>query len=472
MFSQREKIEKILETDTPNFSGYKKEKLFYLISRLYMGAMYKDEYGLGEKEGIPLYSPFLQRIIGKSYKLHLDYLTEKKIISAVSGYRPGEYSKSFKLTDDFIGAPEWYSISDYAFSKTLKKIKNSKNKKEQYTYLKKWLSQLNLDIEFANVTTNLSFELKKACPEYQDLAFGTNRLKDPARQSFQSKIVIENFKNGEMPFYVDEKGNRAHTILTRSNKSIRQFITCNGESLVSVDLKNSQPYLLLCLMNPKFFEKRGKNKPKQDQNYQEGINIKQSDIFPTSIPSIMLGLSSEILYSIEFQKYKKLVSSGGIYEFFEDKISYTPKLLNQGLSKRDLVKYWMMLCFYSKNGGYSGGMKSAFKMQFPKIYNLICKLKDKKHNTLALLLQRIESYLILDVICKRISIEKPDLPIFTIHDSIVTTVGNEEYVSRIVKEEMNNVVGIPPMVSIEYWTPKNVWNKFEKIDFELSQRVA
>ncbi len=186
----------------------------------------------------------------------------------------------------------------------------------------------------------------------------------------------------------------------------------------------------------------------------------------------MFGLSSEIQYSIEFQEYEELVSSGVIYEFFEDKIDIDPHELKKGLTKRDIVKHRMMLCLYSKNGGYSGGLKTAFKKHFPKLYAMICKLKAEKHNTLALLLQRIESYLILDVICKRISEEKHDLPIFTIHDCIVTTVGNEHYVSNVITEEMEKFVGIAPRVSFDYWHPKIEWKKFEKIDEELSKNAA
>ena len=473
LISKKQEIEKILKLNPPYFSGYKKDKLLYILSKLYYDSLCKEEYGVGEKEEISLCASFLEKIIGKSYKSHLEYLLDKKIITIVSGYIPGEHCRGYKLNDNYFGEPEWYTIKDFTLSKKLKKLQKHKKKDNQYPYLQKWFSKLSFDIEQATVTTNLSYELKKACPEYQEIVFGTNRLKNPDRQYYHSKLVIELFKNGEFPFYVDAKGNRAHTLLTRSNKNIRHFITCNGEPLVSVDLKNSQPYLLLCLANSLFFQKN--RKKRENNNLTQSVinhNILISDLSPNSISSIMLGLSSEIQYSIEFQEYKKLVASGGIYEFFEDKLSYTPKLLKQGFSKRDLVKYRMMLCLYSKNGGHSCGMKSAFKTHFPKLYTLICKLKNEKHNTLALLLQRIESYLILDVICKRISDEKPNLPIFTIHDCIVTTVGNENYVSNIIKEEMEKVVGIAPMVSLEYWEPKNVWNKFEKINLELSKNAA
>ena len=473
LISKKKEIEEILQSNPPKFPGYKKDKLLYLVSKIYYDSLCKEEYGLGDNEGINLNAKYLEKIIGKSYKSHLNYLLDNGIISIVSGYIPGNYSRSYKLNDNYFGVPEWYEIKSYILSKNLKNLKKSEKKDNQYLYLKKWLNKLTLDIEHADVTTNLSFELKKSCPEYQEIIFGTNRPKNPDRQYYHSKMVIELFKNDDYPFYVDDKGYRAHTILTRSNKSIRHFIKCNGEDLVSVDLKNSQPYLLLCLGNPSMLEKSKKKegKPNQTQPTHQPI-ISIPALSPIHISSIMFGFSSGIQYSIEFQEYKKLVSSGCIYEFFEDKIKIDPKELKKGISKRDIVKHRMMLCLYSKNSGYSGGMKTAFKKHFPKLYALICKLKAEKHNTLALLLQRIESYLILDVICKRISEEKPDLPIFTIHDCIVTTVGNEQYVSNIIIEEMEKFVGIAPRVSFDYWHPKIEWKKFEKIDEELSKNAA
>ena len=51
------------------------------------------------------------------------------------------------------------------------------------------------------------------------------------------------------------------------------------------------------------------------------------------------------------------------------------------------------------------------------------------------------------------------MPIFTIHDSIVCPVGNEEYVSNVMKEEMQINLGMNPKVSFEYWRPNNLDNK-------------
>ena len=75
----------------------------------------------------------------------------------------------------------------------------------------------------------------------------------------------------------------------------------------------------------------------------------------------------------------------------------------------------------------------------------------KHTNFLAVLLQRIESYLVLEIICKRIALERPKLPIYTIHDSIVTTIGNEEYVKSIMVEMLKSYIGHEPKLKFEYW---------------------
>jgi hypothetical protein len=95
--------------------------------------------------------------------------------------------------------------------------------------------------------------------------------------------------------------------------------------------------------------------------------------------------------------------------------------------------------------------KRLFKRLFPSVYDVFSYLKRKDKTFLACLLQRIESYLILDVICKRISNEYPDIPIYTIHDSIATTSGNEKHVERIMKEELTKHIGIPPTLKFDYW---------------------
>lgn len=51
---------------------------------------------------------------------------------------------------------------------------------------------------------------------------------------------------------------------------------------------------------------------------------------------------------------------------------------------------------------------------------------------------------------KQISVERPQLPIFTIHDSVAKTAGNQDYVSSIIKEEALNLAGFNSKLGLEY----------------------
>ncbi len=95
--------------------------------------------------------------------------------------------------------------------------------------------------------------------------------------------------------------------------------------------------------------------------------------------------------------------------------------------------------------------KKLFRELFPTVYDLFAHIKSKDKKLLPLILQRIESYLVLEVICKRIAKEQPSIPLFTVHDSIATTVGNEKIVRDIMLEELTRYIGLEPSLKYDYW---------------------
>jgi hypothetical protein len=64
------------------------------------------------------------------------------------------------------------------------------------------------------------------------------------------------------------------------------------------------------------------------------------------------------------------------------------------------------------------------------------------------------------------------LPIFTIHDNIVTTVGNQEYVSSVIKDEMTRLIGAEPGLSIEYLHPQKSWDAIYEMEAKLQRQAA
>jgi hypothetical protein len=83
----------------------------------------------------------------------------------------------------------------------------------------------------------------------------------------------------------------------------------------------------------------------------------------------------------------------------------------------------------------------------------MCAIKENDHTALSIALQRIESTLVLEKICGRIAKENPNIPLLTIHDSILTTPEHVEYVVSIIKSVLEENIGIAPKLSIEYCNP-------------------
>ena len=95
----------------------------------------------------------------------------------------------------------------------------------------------------------------------------------------------------------------------------------------------------------------------------------------------------------------------------------------------------------------------VFRNVFPNVYEIFKLIKIGKghHNTLAILLQHLEATLVLHKACKIIFEERPDIPIFTLHDSIITTEGNEDYINEVLTNVLTQAIGIAPKLKVERW---------------------
>jgi hypothetical protein len=151
-----------------------------------------------------------------------------------------------------------------------------------------------------------------------------------------------------------------------------------------------------------------------------------------------------------------LVLSGKIYDYFE-------RLLREELGvtypSRRALKEEFFRIIYSSNrflGQPGAEPKRLFQKHFPGIYEYFCQLKKLYPNILPIVLQRWESHAVLQCITKRISKNNPEVPLFTIHDSIATTKENADLVSSIMCEELKAQTGYLPSLKKQEWNHRNL----------------
>jgi len=67
------------------------------------------------------------------------------------------------------------------------------------------------------------------------------------------------------------------------------------------------------------------------------------------------------------------------------------------------------------------------------------------------LLQFVEAYVLLDFVAKEIKLRRPDMPLFSIHDSLVTTQSNIEQLGQDMDNIIYEATTINPTLDREDW---------------------
>jgi hypothetical protein len=444
-------IDKLLQDRPPtNIKSFKRECLFYIIHLInWIPAINK---GLETRNGyVPINSTVLQRKV-RNYRAYFDYLLANKIIESDNQYIKGKKSKGYRLVWKYCQAVKVVDGSDNALQSERSENKLSVSIKRKYNHLLKWYnSDLQIDYGLAMKYAKEELHRKLSLPALQSLR-ARHSDKNPWQQYNCTVINIEKFASAAFSVSIDSNVCRLHSVLSNMYSPIRNCLSFNGLELVSIDINNSQPYLSTILLNPLFWL--------EDCNevlsVMDVYPLYKKDIFSSSCSFlssfIMLCNDVKTHNSSDLKLYIELVKEGKFYE-------YIKKEMLLGINDKKVLKASVFQVLFTDNryiGQNDAEPKRLFKKHFPTVYKIFSQIKKHDKANLPRLLQRIESYLVLQVITKRIARAKSELPIFTIHDSIITTKGNEGYVQTVMAEELEKAIGFAPKSSIEYWNSENL----------------
>lgn len=284
----------------------------------------------------------------------------------------------------------------------------------------------------------------------------TGKKKHPNDQYRAVLYNLEALKIHDFKAQIDNNVHRLHSVLTNMQKDYRSFLTYDNQQLIAIDISNSQPYLACLLFNPEFWSENS-NLPLN--LYSLPNNIKHPFLYnklTRESLSIMMGNLLQGLKVDTFDDYKGIVASGEIYELIA---KWFKSEKNREIDRK-VAKNAMLVMLFSDNDLYPNWLTRHYEVEFPAVMQVFRKIKmtiaglneEKPYARLACLLQAIESEIILHRCCKRIWAETDrQVPVFTIHDSIATTVGNEGYIFNIMMDELAKCIGIEPKLKPEYW---------------------
>lgn len=278
-----------------------------------------------------------------------------------------------------------YYLVDNTDEKLETKVKNTYNK------LKKTVIDQNDG--YAYVTScmeNLKIDKEKALIYIRETVKEESKIEnyEMVTELFDEKFVV-----------VDKTSNRLHNNLTNLYSPLRQFLNYNGEDVIQCDIRNSQLVFLYVML----------------RKYH--------------IPEKELKLFGEVVCEI------------GFYEFFAEKLGR--ELTDE--NRKEFKTFIFKDILFGANKLKKTEIETVFNEYFPYILYVMKSFKMEDYRQLAVKLQKAESEFIFNCIEK---LEK-SIPLLTIHDSIGTTLGNEDKVKNILEKEFFENYEITPKIRLE-----------------------
>lgn len=417
---------------------------------------------------VPLKFDYLREVIPDRILVSLKKaLTAEEVIECDGHYIEGRKSLGYRLGPCYRDARIIrVAVSDEVTAKKIRAVRRAKYKKVRLD-VHRWLRS-----QFKRLEVELPLALS--------LLSGHRRFE-------LVKIPVEQIADNESEFSVCRYG-RVHSSLTRCSSRIRPALHVSGERLVMLDVANSQPlFLSLLVIN---FRKQGNKtfayvtfaKTSINQ-YREIDKIIEETI--ASFNSIQETLTASVIstaYTTRTASSKEeqpltgqgIEATGAlprdisvIRDFLTQDEQHFVTLCEQGklyrtlrneMEERELpllhwVKTEMFEVLFGPNR-LKSRLKDIFDDMYPGVAEVIRVHKRKDYAFLPRLLQNIEANFVINGVCRRLMVEMPDAPVYTIHDSILTTRPFVEPIRQIMVEEFARLGLTPTLHEKDYGESK------------------
>lgn len=460
-------IEEIIEENKAVFygNGLKKDNLIFICDALIKArANHRKQINETGNNFAPLSSEYLQEVVYR-YRKYLDFLLANDIILTDNQFIVGEKCFGYCYNYPYSGQRlKEVVVDNYILKKTMRRASEKYREKLRksmwgYSYLTEWWESGKLEIDIKGAFEWIeNYEKAKIATINND-----DTIKDKILAIENVIDTSEDFKHlvlsisSEAPRYgFSGEGHRFYNPISNLKRELRSFLTYDGKPLVDIDIKNSQPFLATALFKSSFWESTvetgGQILTLEGVSKDIHKVVKESKQYKHIITLLKTSKSHDQQQS-QFKKYIDLVVEMGFYEYI---LEHFEPIYPDRFNERNKVKKEVLRIFYVANKFTIFDFYKpcqTFKSHFPEVYELFRLIKEIQDNYLPIILQRIESFLVIDIICKCLSQNSAETPFFTIHDNIITTKGNEGIVREIMSAEIYKWIGYEPKLDCNDLVP-------------------
>ena len=374
-------------------------------------------------------------------------LLDEKVLTSDNHFiesKNGEPGKciGFRLGPKYAALPQKRVLltDKFLIKKLRKRREASVSRLDVHRHLQGCLGSLSIDYESA---VEFLFEKTRDDEEGSE-AFALN------------ESAIRMIRDGDHYFVPCDYG-RVHTNVTSLMTELRQFLRYDGLPLVNLDIRNSQPLFLGMLLSNYF--QNDKNLANINRYSISDQSVYSESFFSSPIPSSIISPTPPIRCNFlhleikgaegleerrvpdDLNQYVELCQNGTFYDYMMEK----GNIVHQ--DRRQFKTRFFASVFFCKNNPVRREAE-VFGSIFPSVYEAVRELKARDYTQLSKLLQRVESSFMINRVVRALMNEYPDLPLFTIHDSLMTTQEHSETVRWAMMDQFRRV-GLAPTINIE-----------------------
>lgn len=379
----------------------------------------------------PLNAEMLHNVLGNNYAKYLRQALALGLIEKDKNrnYCQGRYSTHYRIGDKY----RMSTFRKWSPNRTLR-AKLIKHQEEHikshptcYQHALKWFDGLTIEDVSLDYLTGLA-----NMPEHN------NSKSTPDERIHLYQLQIENIKDKCINDIRDSSG-RLYTSVTNLKSELRQYLRYDGKRLYEIDIKTSQPLFLGLSVLKDLIAENSSILPDIEKNplpYVYQNMCKLSNTFP------------------DLKEYFDLIQYGDLYAYMKEQCGKTDVT-------RDDFKIDFFGYLFGPNLTDASIVLQVMRDKFPTIHAYVKKIKQvdllraefvftnyhdfverykEYYAELSRQMRIVEADCMYNTIVNRLMNEFPQIPIFTIHDSILTT--HPDIVRRVMSEEFQSKHGV------------------------------
>ena len=375
-------------------------------------------------------SRILQRMMSKrNHPQVTNALIGGGVIDRDESYRTGAYCKGYRLSDCYLrDQVKFVYVMD---SQLIRRI-NEENLRWQQVQEARCLP---IHYILAEQQQDLRIDARAidAVAELEEFA----RL--------SQDLVVHRLLKGQLPFSVSITG-RVFNGISNLKRELRQHVRLAGKPILGVDICCAQPALFVILMSPG---------PAREafllaadiwcrRISRSGVELAQT--LNTLAEAVALLSRPSPVVGHDFGHFEDLVLQGCLYERLIELCEAAGLGVDEASARED-VKKLLVRDVLAKKGQYPSAFEDLFRAAFPSVHRVIRWINSGHggHARLICLLQRFESWLVIENVAPRLINE---IPIVTLHDAIYSEPGNTSCVVDAFEETFSDL-GMKLRVSAE-----------------------